>query len=76
IQVSDGLGPQKKLIFLQDQEKKDNVNNTNNFNTISSTVNAAGTNEDNAELPVDPNMHALEDYNIFDLSSDGQEDGA
>ncbi|GKC36135.1 hypothetical protein Tco_1048519, partial [Tanacetum coccineum] len=37
-----------------------------------STVNAAGTNEDNAELLVDPNMPALEDYSIFDLSSDDQ----
>ncbi|GJZ82473.1 putative ribonuclease H-like domain-containing protein [Tanacetum coccineum] len=42
----------------------------------SSTVNAAGTNKDNAELLVDPNMHALEDYSIFDLSSDDQEDDA
>ncbi|GJT40207.1 putative ribonuclease H-like domain-containing protein [Tanacetum coccineum] len=58
-----------------DQKKKDNVNSTNNVNTVSSTVNAAGTNEDNAELPVDLNMPALEDYSIFDLSSDDQEDG-
>ncbi|GJZ69296.1 putative ribonuclease H-like domain-containing protein [Tanacetum coccineum] len=43
-----------------------------NVNTVSSTVNAAGTNEVNAvggktsiELPVDPNMPALEDYSIF-----------
>ncbi|GKC45896.1 hypothetical protein Tco_1063618, partial [Tanacetum coccineum] len=48
-----------------DQEKEDNVNNTNN-------VNAASTNEVNAVggktsigPPFDPNMHALEDYNIF-----------
>ncbi|GKB34514.1 retrovirus-related pol polyprotein from transposon TNT 1-94, partial [Tanacetum coccineum] len=39
-------------------------------------INAASTNEDNAELLVDPNMHAFEDYSIFDLSSDDQEDGA
>ncbi|GJX38374.1 ribonuclease H-like domain-containing protein [Tanacetum coccineum] len=59
-----------------DQEKDDNVNNTNN-------VNAASTNEVNAvggktsiELPDDPNMSALEDYNIFDLSSDDQDNGA
>nr|GEX86638.1 putative ribonuclease H-like domain-containing protein [Tanacetum cinerariifolium] len=43
-----------------DQEKKDTVNITNNVNTVSSTVNTAGTNEDN-ELPFDPNMPALED---------------
>ncbi|GKC41851.1 putative ribonuclease H-like domain-containing protein [Tanacetum coccineum] len=56
-----------------DQEKEDNVNSTNN-------VNAASTNEVNAvggktsiELPVDQNMPALEDYSIFDLSSDDQD---
>ncbi|GJU48456.1 hypothetical protein Tco_1218011 [Tanacetum coccineum] len=55
----------------KDQEKEDNVNNTNNVNTagnvntVSSTVNAAGTNEVNAvggktsiELPFDLNMPA------------------
>ncbi|GJU87373.1 retrovirus-related pol polyprotein from transposon TNT 1-94 [Tanacetum coccineum] len=59
-----------------DKENDDNVNNTNN-------VNAASTNEVNVvsrktsiELPVDPNMLALEDYSIFDLSSNDQEDGA
>ncbi|GKD14130.1 putative ribonuclease H-like domain-containing protein [Tanacetum coccineum] len=59
-----------------DQKKDDNVNSTNN-------VNAASTNEVNAvggktsiELPDDPNMPALEDYNIFDLSSHDQDDGA
>ncbi|GJZ93693.1 putative ribonuclease H-like domain-containing protein [Tanacetum coccineum] len=66
----------RKESECNDQEKEDNVNNTNNVNTVSSTVNAAGINEDNAELPVDPNMPALEDYSIFDLSSDDQEDGA
>ncbi|GJT48457.1 putative ribonuclease H-like domain-containing protein [Tanacetum coccineum] len=53
----------------KDQEKEDNVNRTNNVNTagnvntISSTVNAAGTNEVNdvgektsIELPFDPNI--------------------
>ncbi|GJY43169.1 putative ribonuclease H-like domain-containing protein, partial [Tanacetum coccineum] len=57
-----------------DQEKKDNVNNTN-------TVNAASTNEVNTvsgktsiELPVDPNMPELEDYSIFeDDENDGGE---
>ncbi|GKB64029.1 retrovirus-related pol polyprotein from transposon TNT 1-94, partial [Tanacetum coccineum] len=59
-----------------DQEKKDNVNSTNN-------VNAAGTNEVNVvggktsiELPFDPNMPALEDYIIFDFSRDDEDDGA
>ncbi|GJW98179.1 putative ribonuclease H-like domain-containing protein [Tanacetum coccineum] len=60
----------------KDQEKEDTVNNTN-------TVNAAGTNEVNAvggktsiELPFDPNMPALEDYNIFDFSRDNEDDDA
>ncbi|GKC72592.1 hypothetical protein Tco_1118475 [Tanacetum coccineum] len=58
------------------QEKEDNVNNTNN-------VNAAGTNKVNAvggkisiELPFDPNMHAFKDYSIFDFSRDDEDDGA
>ncbi|GKF69150.1 hypothetical protein Tco_0202207 [Tanacetum coccineum] len=59
-----------------DQEKEDIVNSTNN-------VNAASTNEVNdvggktsIELPFDPNMPALEDYSIFDLSRDDEDDGA
>nr|GEV15233.1 putative ribonuclease H-like domain-containing protein [Tanacetum cinerariifolium] len=54
---------------------KDNVNSTNNVNTVSSTVNAASTNEDN-ELPFDPNMPALEDVSTFNFSSDDEDDGA
>ncbi|GJW59438.1 putative ribonuclease H-like domain-containing protein [Tanacetum coccineum] len=60
---------------INDQEKEDNVNSTKN-------VNAASTNEVNAvggktsiELPVDPNMHALEDYNIFYFTRDDEDDG-
>ncbi|GKG17965.1 hypothetical protein Tco_0372263, partial [Tanacetum coccineum] len=67
----------------KDQEKEDNVNITNNVNTVSSTVNVASTNEANAvggktsiELPFDPNMSALEDVNIFDFSRDDEDDGA
>nr|GEV45106.1 putative ribonuclease H-like domain-containing protein [Tanacetum cinerariifolium] len=56
-------------------EKEDNVNNTNNVNTASSTVNAAGTNKDN-ELPFDPNMHALEDVGTFDFSNKDEDDDA
>ncbi|GJU14070.1 putative ribonuclease H-like domain-containing protein [Tanacetum coccineum] len=59
-----------------DQEKEDNVNNNNN-------VNAASTNEVNAvsgktsiELPFDLNMHALEDYSIFNFSRNDEDDGA
>ncbi|GKF45314.1 hypothetical protein Tco_0131866, partial [Tanacetum coccineum] len=58
-----------------DQEKEDNVNSTNN-------VNAASTNEVNVvggktsiELPIDPNMPALEDYNIFDFTREDEDDG-
>nr|GFC82860.1 hypothetical protein [Tanacetum cinerariifolium] len=52
-----------------------NVNNTNNVNTVSSTVNAAGTNEDN-ELPFDPNMPALEDVGTFDFLNKDEDDDA
>nr|GEX53848.1 hypothetical protein [Tanacetum cinerariifolium] len=58
----------------KDQEKEDNVNNTKNVNTVSSTINAAGTNEDN-KLPFDPNIPALEDVSTFNFSSDNN-DGA
>nr|GEX62793.1 hypothetical protein [Tanacetum cinerariifolium] len=56
------------------QEKEDNVNSTNNVNTVSSTINAAGLNKDN-ELPFDPNMPALEDVSIFNYSNDDEDDG-
>ncbi|GJZ25738.1 putative ribonuclease H-like domain-containing protein [Tanacetum coccineum] len=59
-----------------DQEKDNNVNSTNN-------VNAASTNEVNdvglktsIEFPNDPNMPALEDISIFDLSRDNEDVGA
>ncbi|GJZ66626.1 uncharacterized mitochondrial protein-like protein [Tanacetum coccineum] len=60
----------------KDQEKEDNVNNTN-------TINVAGTNEVNVvrgktsiELPFDLNMPALKDDSIFDFSRDDEDDGA
>nr|GFA62040.1 hypothetical protein [Tanacetum cinerariifolium]GFA62058.1 hypothetical protein [Tanacetum cinerariifolium] len=56
-----------------DQKKEDNVNRTNNVNTVSSTVNAAGTNKDN-ELTFDPNMPALEDVSLFNFSNDDEDD--
>nr|GFA27852.1 hypothetical protein [Tanacetum cinerariifolium] len=46
-----------------DQEKEDNVNSTNNVNTVSSTVNAASTNEDN-ELPFDLDMPTVTTVNF------------
>ncbi|GKD24589.1 putative ribonuclease H-like domain-containing protein, partial [Tanacetum coccineum] len=59
-----------------DQEKDDNVNNTNNVNAASiNEVNVVGG-KTSIELPVDPTMHALEDYSIFDLSSDDQDNCA
>nr|GEV30635.1 hypothetical protein [Tanacetum cinerariifolium] len=80
--------PRKESEY-NDQEKEDNVNNTNNVNTagnvntVSSTVNAAGTNEVNVvggkisiELPFDPKMHTLEDDIIFDFLSNDEDDGA
>ncbi|GKD63393.1 hypothetical protein Tco_1305501, partial [Tanacetum coccineum] len=66
----------KKVNECNDQEKEDNVNNTD-------TVNAVDTNEVNAvggktriQLPFDLNMSALEDYSIFDSSRDYEDDGA
>ncbi|GKF70353.1 hypothetical protein Tco_0203410, partial [Tanacetum coccineum] len=66
----------KKDSEYNDQEKEDNVNRTN-------TVNAVGINEVNVvggktsiELTFDPNMLALEDYSIFDLLRDDEDDGA
>ncbi|GKC08530.1 ribonuclease H-like domain-containing protein [Tanacetum coccineum] len=37
----------RKESECKDQEKEDNINSTNNVNTVSSTINAAGTNEVN-----------------------------
>nr|GEX70858.1 hypothetical protein [Tanacetum cinerariifolium] len=56
----------RKEYECNDQEKEDNVNNTNN-------VNAAGTNKDN-ELPFYPNMHALEDVSLFNFLNDDEDD--
>ncbi|GJX02463.1 putative ribonuclease H-like domain-containing protein [Tanacetum coccineum] len=56
-----------------DQEKEDNVNNTNNVSAANiNKVNAVGG-KTSIELPLDPNMPELEDYRIFDLLRD---DGA
>ncbi|GKE18122.1 hypothetical protein Tco_1425699 [Tanacetum coccineum] len=63
-------GDSSKDSEINDQEKEDNVNNTN-------TVNAASTNEVNdvgaktsIELPDDLNMSELENYNIFEDDED------
>ncbi|GKG56417.1 hypothetical protein Tco_0579741, partial [Tanacetum coccineum] len=66
----------------KNQEKDDDVNSTNDVNTISSTVNAVGIEvnvvggKTGIELLYDPNMPALEDYSIFDFLSNGEDDGA
>ncbi|GKF91086.1 hypothetical protein Tco_0274787, partial [Tanacetum coccineum] len=58
-----------------DQEKEDNVNNTNNVNAASTIeVNAVGE-KTSIELPFDLNMPALEDISIFDLSRDDEDSG-
>ncbi|GKF87342.1 hypothetical protein Tco_0258219, partial [Tanacetum coccineum] len=68
-----------------DQEKDADVNNTNSVYTVSSSVNTIGSSFVNADgstfvnavdLPDDPTMPALEDYSIYDLSSNDQNVGA
>ncbi|GJZ47689.1 putative reverse transcriptase domain-containing protein [Tanacetum coccineum] len=70
----EGCDPRKDSESI-DQEKDDNVNNTNN-------VNAASTNEVNVvggkisiKLSDDPNMPVLEEISIFDLSRDNEDVG-
>ncbi|GKE89936.1 putative ribonuclease H-like domain-containing protein, partial [Tanacetum coccineum] len=59
-----------------DEEKDENVNNTNNVNVASTNeVNTVGG-KTRIELPFDLNMLALEDYSIFDLSRNDEDDGA
>ncbi|GJT08440.1 putative ribonuclease H-like domain-containing protein [Tanacetum coccineum] len=59
-----------------DQEKEDNVNITNNVNAASANeVNYVGG-KTSIELPHDPNIPTLEDYSIFNLSRDDEDDGA
>ncbi|GKB51492.1 hypothetical protein Tco_0902245 [Tanacetum coccineum] len=58
-----------------DQEKKDNVNSTNNVNSASTNeVNVVGA-KTSIKLLDDPNMPALKDYNIFDFTRDDEDDG-
>ncbi|GKG13748.1 hypothetical protein Tco_0350708, partial [Tanacetum coccineum] len=52
-----------------------NVNSTNNVNAASTNeVNVVGA-KTSIELSVDPDMLALEDISIFDLSNDDEDDG-
>ncbi|GJU46899.1 putative ribonuclease H-like domain-containing protein [Tanacetum coccineum] len=65
----------RKYSECNDQEKKDNVNSTNNVNASSTNkVNVVGG-KTSIELPFDPNMPALEDYSIFDSSRNDEDDG-
>nr|GEZ27436.1 putative ribonuclease H-like domain-containing protein [Tanacetum cinerariifolium] len=75
-------GDPRKENECNDQEKEDNVNITNNVNTVILTINTAGINEVNVvgenitiELQFDQNMHALEDVSTFDFSKDNEDDG-
>nr|GEU34047.1 hypothetical protein [Tanacetum cinerariifolium] len=65
---------QEKEDNVNNTNKEDNVNNTNKVNTVISTINAAGTNEDN-EHPFDPNMPALEVVSILNFSNNDEDDG-
>nr|GEY37475.1 ribonuclease H-like domain-containing protein [Tanacetum cinerariifolium] len=57
-----------------DQEKEDNVNNTNNVNAVGTNrVNTVGANTNN-ELLFDPEMPALKDINTFNFLSDHEND--
>nr|GFA32302.1 copia protein [Tanacetum cinerariifolium] len=57
-----------------DQEKKDNVNITNNVNAAGiNGVNAVGANTNN-ELSFDPEMPALEDISTFNFLTDHEDD--
>ncbi|GJR73911.1 putative reverse transcriptase, RNA-dependent DNA polymerase [Tanacetum coccineum] len=58
-----------------DQEKEDNVNNTNNVNAAcTNKVNVVGG-KTSIELPFDPNMPTLEDYSIFESLRNDEDDG-
>ncbi|GKA70410.1 putative ribonuclease H-like domain-containing protein [Tanacetum coccineum] len=66
----------RKECECNDQEKEDNVNSTKNVNATSTNeVNVVGG-KTNIELPDDPNMPALEDCSIFNLSRDDEDVGA
>ncbi|GJV08354.1 putative ribonuclease H-like domain-containing protein [Tanacetum coccineum] len=59
-----------------DQEKDDNVNSTNNVNVSSTNEVNVVSGKTSIELPDDPNMPALEDISIFNLSRDNEDIGA
>nr|GEZ01373.1 retrovirus-related Pol polyprotein from transposon TNT 1-94 [Tanacetum cinerariifolium] len=64
----------RQEIECKDQEKEDNVSNTNNVNVIGTNeVNVVGANTNN-ELLFDSRMPALEDISTFNFSSDHEDD--
>ncbi|GKF25404.1 hypothetical protein Tco_0081298 [Tanacetum coccineum] len=63
----------RKESKCNDQEKEDDVNNTNNVNAAGIYIVGGKT---SIELPFDPNMPALEDYSIFDFSRDDEDHDA
>ncbi|GKB61701.1 ribonuclease H-like domain-containing protein [Tanacetum coccineum] len=64
----------RKESECNDQEKEDNANITNNINATSTNEVNVVSGKTSIELPFDPNMPALEDYSIFDLSSNNDDD--
>ncbi|GJW53924.1 putative reverse transcriptase domain-containing protein [Tanacetum coccineum] len=59
-----------------DQDKEDNVNSTNYVNATSTNKDYVVGGKTSIKLSFDPNMPALEDYNIFDSSRNDEDDGA
>nr|GEV77483.1 retrovirus-related Pol polyprotein from transposon TNT 1-94 [Tanacetum cinerariifolium] len=76
----DGFKPSRNYGNKVDDDprKKNECNNQEKEDTVSSTINAAGTNEVNvvAELPFDPDMPTLEDVDTFDFSNEDEDDDA
>ncbi|GKD07491.1 putative ribonuclease H-like domain-containing protein, partial [Tanacetum coccineum] len=66
----------RKESECNDQEKEDHVNNTNNVNATSINEVNAVDGKTSIKLPFDPDMHALEDYSIFDSLRDDEDDDA
>ncbi|GJR16088.1 hypothetical protein Tco_0798740 [Tanacetum coccineum] len=67
---------QETISECNDQRRKIIVTAINNVNAASTNeVNAVGVKTSN-EVSFDPNMPALEDYNIFDFSRNDEDDGA
>nr|GEZ79528.1 hypothetical protein [Tanacetum cinerariifolium] len=58
----------------KDQEKEDNVNNTNNVNVASTNEVKAVCANTNNELPFDLEMPALEDISTFNILNDHKDD--